>query len=87
MVIESYQRRRLSGRMELAPIHLTLNIFPREKYLGRPLCFEKIGSLAEVEILFDLVRSDEVRRLRRYLGIHIVQYIYVHMRSYGWLYN
>ena len=24
------------------------NIFPHEKYLGRPLCFEKIGSLAGV---------------------------------------
>ena len=54
MVIGSYQRRRLSGRMELVPIRLPLNIFPRERYLGQPLCFEKIGSLAGVEILFEV---------------------------------
>ena len=47
------KRTRLSGRMELVPIRLTLNIFPRERDLGRPLCFEKIGSLVGLEILFE----------------------------------
>ena len=54
MVIGSYERRRLSGRMELVPIRLTLNIFPHERYLERPLCFGKIGSLAGVELLFEV---------------------------------
>ena len=53
VVIGSYQLRRLSGHLELVPIRLTLNIFQHERYLGRPLCFEKIGSLAGVEILFE----------------------------------